>query len=403
VAGVRVLLTEGSSLTSREVITCLGPLGHELEVLDPDPMCLARFSRWTRRVHSAPRAADDPHEYVARLARTVSERAIDVVLPTHEQAWLLAAARAQLPAGLALGLADESAFARVQSKLSFAATLDELGLPQPEWRTVRAAGDLAGLGYPYWLKSPYSTAGAGVREVRDRRSRDRALSELLARSDGAVMAQQPAQGRYAQVQGLFDHGTLLAAHTSEQRGEGMGGSAAARLSVDHPAARAQLLRLGSALRWHGGITLDYMHVAGEPTFIECNPRTVEPANAAASGVNIADLQLRLSLGDRLQPGHLGRTGVRTHGLIALLIGAAGRGASRRELLSQLGEAALGRGAFAGSAEQLTPIVRDPPSAVPLAFVSARVLGAPSAAARIAAHAVESYTIPPETVAAVSAA
>lgn len=34
---VRVLLTEGSSLTSREVLTCLlGPLAYHLEVLDPD-------------------------------------------------------------------------------------------------------------------------------------------------------------------------------------------------------------------------------------------------------------------------------------------------------------------------------------------------------------------------------
>ena len=31
-----VLLTEGSSLTAREVVTCLGPLGYQLEVLHPD-------------------------------------------------------------------------------------------------------------------------------------------------------------------------------------------------------------------------------------------------------------------------------------------------------------------------------------------------------------------------------
>jgi hypothetical protein len=51
VTGVRVLLTEGSSLTSREVVTRLGPSGHHLEVLDPDPLCLMRFSRWVKKVH----------------------------------------------------------------------------------------------------------------------------------------------------------------------------------------------------------------------------------------------------------------------------------------------------------------------------------------------------------------
>jgi hypothetical protein len=53
VAGVRVLLTEGSSLTAREVVTCLGPVGHHLEVLDPDALCLARFSRWVAKAAAA--------------------------------------------------------------------------------------------------------------------------------------------------------------------------------------------------------------------------------------------------------------------------------------------------------------------------------------------------------------
>jgi len=65
----------------------------------------------------------------------------------------------------------------------------------------------------------------------------------------------------------------------------MGGSAAARLSVDHPVARRHLARLGEALQWHGGLTLDYLHVEGSPVFIECNPRTVEPANAAAASTS----------------------------------------------------------------------------------------------------------------------
>ena len=73
------------------------------------------------------------------------------------------------------------------------------------------------------------------------------------------MAQQPARGRYGQVQALFDHGRLVAVHTSVQTGTGIGGSAAARLSVDHPVARRDVALLGDALGWHGGLTLDYMH------------------------------------------------------------------------------------------------------------------------------------------------
>jgi len=34
------------------------------------------------------------------------------------------------------------------------------------------------------------------------------------------------------------------------------------------------------LDWHGGLTIDYLHVDGHPRLVEGNPRTVEPGNAA---------------------------------------------------------------------------------------------------------------------------
>ena len=284
---LRVLLSEGSSLTAREIVTCLGPLGYELEILDGNPFCLARFSRWVRRVHKAPAAGADPRGYLERLREVVETRQPDVVFPTHEQARLIAA---NVDRTLPVAVARVEAFERVQSKLAFAGLLDELGLPQPTWFRVKAAADISDMPFPYWLKSEFGTAGQAVRFVRDAASRDSALLALLV-DERELIAQRPADGQYAQAQGLFDEGRLIAAHTSVQVGIGVGGSAAARVSVDHPAARRSLAALGEEIGWHGGLTLDYLHVGGRPSFIECNPRTVEPANAAASGVNLADLQV----------------------------------------------------------------------------------------------------------------
>lgn len=401
VDGVRVLLTEGSSLTSREVVTCLGPAGYHLEVLDPDAMCLARFSRWVRKVHRCPRAGADPMTYLQTLGTVVAERRIDVVLPTHEQAWLLATARPLWAAGVRVAVAEAAAFERVQSKIAFAGLLEQLGLPQPKWRLVDSASDLADVSFPYWLKAAFSTAGQGVREVVDARSRDAALSALLG-ADMPVMVQQPAAGHYGQVQGLFDRGRLVAVHTSVQTGAGMGGSAAARLSVDHGTAREHIAVVGEALAWHGGLTLDYLHEDGSPQYIECNPRTVEPGNAAASGVNIPELQVRLTLGQEL-PGSacVGRPGVRTHGTIALLLGSASRGGSRRSLLGNIRDAVVRRGLYADSIEQLTPVLRDPPSLAPAGFVAARLLVSPGQAAGITETAVVNYSIGPRTLAEVA--
>jgi hypothetical protein len=55
----------------------------------------------------------------------------------------------------------------VERKVEFAHLIEELGLSQPRWRLVADPTQLATLPFPYWLKTAYSTAGHGVRLVRD--------------------------------------------------------------------------------------------------------------------------------------------------------------------------------------------------------------------------------------------
>lgn len=57
-----------------------------------------------------PSGRREPLAYVDFLTRIVAERAIEAVLPTHEQAWLLAAARRRLPDDLPLAVARPDAF-----------------------------------------------------------------------------------------------------------------------------------------------------------------------------------------------------------------------------------------------------------------------------------------------------
>ena len=394
---MRVILSEGSSLTAREFVTALGPHGHQIEVLDPDPFCLARWSRWVRRVHQCPSASNDPLGYLDVVRRLLDKDGYDVLLPTHEQAWLFSVARERIEPRVGLAVAAPSAFARVQSKIEFARLLDRVGLRQPAWTIVKES--TISWSYPFYLKAPFSTAGRGVRLVHNDTERARALAELR-RASSELMVQAPANGVYCQVQALFDHGKLLAAHASQQPATGMGGSAAARVSVDHEQPRRDIERLGAYLDWHGGLTLDYLFDGTSPTYIECNARTVEPANAVASGVDIPELQVRLSAGRRVSPLPAGRFGVRTHGAIAVLLGTA-LGKRRRTILGQMIRAALGRGEFRGSTEQLTPALRDPLSALPALFVCARLLFSPDAADSMAARAVSSYSVGPDAIAKLS--
>lgn len=229
---LRVLLSEASSLTAREHLTVLGAAGVRVEAMSSDRFALCRWSRWTRRLHRCPSPGTDPAGYLQAVSAVLAAGGFDALLPTHEQAWLFAVARDRLPPAAPVALAPAESFARVQSKVAFARLLDELGAPQPRWWLVEDDTVLGQIPYPYFLKAAFSTAGQGVRAVRAPADRVRALAELRAGGQ-ELIAQAAAAGQYGQVQALFDGRRLVAAHTSVLAGQGMGGSAAARLSVDH--------------------------------------------------------------------------------------------------------------------------------------------------------------------------
>lgn len=395
----RVLLTEGSSLTSRETLTALRSCGLDVDVLSCASLPLARFSRWRGRLLRVPNANADPLAYLEQLVSLVDEGGYIAVLPTHEQAWLLAEGRRAglVPDRVPLALASAEAFARVQGKIAFAELLDELDVPQPAWRSV-AAGDAGATGdatlpdlpLPFWVKADFGTAGRSTRRVHDAETFRRAVAALSA-SGARLMAQAEAPGTYGQVAGLFDQGRLVASHTTVQTGIGAGNSAAARLSVDFPLARKHLALVGERIGWHGSLTLDFMHVGGRPRYLECNPRMIEPGNAERAGVNFPALLMELSRGVSFDgPPLVGAPGVRTRSRQALLLGAAERSGTRRAVFEALVRPAPG-------IEVLTPVRADPPSIVPLAAVAARLLANPRSVAAIAAIAVGAYSVEPAAI------
>lgn len=389
---MRVLLSEASSLSAREHLTVLAASGVEVEAITTEMLPIARFSRWCARLHRLPRVDADPVAHLRGVAQLMESQRFDALLPTHEQAWLYAEGRRLLPPQCPVAVSSPQAFARVQGKIGFAHLADELGLSQPRWRQVSTAAEIIEFGLPCWLKLDHSTAGAGVAKV----STPSQAAEVVARwNPQAMMAQDPAIGGYAQVAALFDHGRLVAAHCSAALPgtRGAGGSAAARIGVDHPQAIADVTLLGAAVGWHGGLTLDYLHHDGVPTYLECNARTTEPANAFASGVDLPMLTIALSRGDKLPDAPLiGRPGVRTHTALNMTVGCVGQPQPRIGVLRTLGKAARWRLSRTSWDAQVLPL-SDPPSVVPVLVAGARVLVAPDSGGELVAGAANNYQVP----------
>ena len=389
---MRVLLSEGSGLTSRQVATRIGALGHHVEILSSTPFCLTRFTRHVRARHEVPRFADDPLAWFDAANRIAKTRAMDVLLPTQEQVAVLSALRGRL--GIATVVPHFAALRRVQDKIEAWRTLHAVGVPQPASVVARSIDDLATIAqFPVFVKRPISTASAGVRRAA---TADELIAAATALGLGKreLLVQLQASGRLAMVQALADHGRLIAHHANLRIIEGIGGGAAVKESVRLPALPEHLERLVQALDWHGPISMDVIITDEGPLVIDVNPRLVEPANALLSGVDLVGAMLELA--KDLHPPALpaGKPGARSQQLLLCVLGAAERG-SRRAVLRELIAALQRRGDYQDAAEELTPVSGDPVAAIPVVVATLATLIKPSLWRRFHAGATGRYALTPE--------
>ena len=398
----RILLSEGSSLSSREAITALGLAGHRVELLSSDPLCLGRFSRFVSRAHRAPASGADPDGYLKAVIETVEASGIDALLPVHEQAYLFAAAPQRLPARLGIALAGFAAFEQVQSKAGLAELLTRLDVPQPRTELVRSADEfVATRPYPFFVKAAFGTASTGVWRVRDGQQRDAVLAQLQQHDAFAegLLVQAAVTGSLERTQAVFDRGRMVASHIYRQVVEGPGGGDVLKISVVDAQVREIVMRIGHALDWHGALSFDYIRedVTGTPYFIDANPRLVEPMNAWFSGVDLPGALLKISLGETPPAQAPGREGVVTRlGLMGLLDAARQR-SRRRDVMREIMLLATSSGRYRGSREELVPLLTDPWCAIPLGVVITRLLRNPAAASRFSETTVAAYSLTPQAI------
>jgi predicted ATP-grasp superfamily ATP-dependent carboligase len=394
-ARLRILLTEGSSLSARHTLSALGPLGHTIDVCDARPaLCLARFSRYTGQIFRCPPFASDPAGYLEFvLARLRADR-YDVLLPVHDQAFLLSRFRDDLGKFTGLAVPAFDVMRRMQSKAGFTRVLRELSLPQPETILCSSAADIpAGTAFPAYLKLAHSTAGCGVWLVTSRQDLDTALARISQTVGGQFLIQQPATGAFCVAQSVFQQGRLVAAHCYSARAQGIGGSAWARTSVSHPVVVEHLERLGRHLAWHGALMLDYFYDPSTgPAYVDSNPRIGETMNATLSGVNLCEALVRVSRGEEVGRYPESRSGVRTHSLMMSLLALAQNTRSRRALFSELSDARARRGEYAASQEDLTRFRDDRRSLIPAAYLSGKLLLNPASADRVVQQTVDNYAL-----------
>lgn len=393
-----VLLTEGSSSSARQALYSLNRF--TVDIVDPARLCQCRFSSLVRRWYRCPSYAQDPAAYLRFIVGRIATGHYDVLLPTHEQVYLLAYFRDAFERRVGLAVPEFEAVRRLQSKVEFARVCQEVGLRAPEFQIIGDESDLQSVTtFPCFLKLAHGTGGLGVKRIHDQAELKREYQAFrdagLIHAVSEVLVQQPAKGNAGVVQSVFQHGRLLAAHCSEPRLVGLGGGQMIRESAVHQSVWADLEKLGRSLQWHGALFLDYFHdpETGQLEYVEANPRLGETLSARLCGANLCELMVGVSRGQTVEPLPPTQPGVWSHNGFQVLLARAIQGANRRDLIGELWQLLRGQGIYHAGENETTRVREDCLSIVPACAVVTQLLVQPKLADRIVRGTIENYALP----------
>lgn len=391
---MKILLPEGSSMSARDIVFALGR-NHTIDILDPSPVCQLRFSSLVRRWYRCPSYSRDPQAYLDYLLERLRSEKYDVLLPTHEQTYLLSRFREAIEQYVGLAVPDFAALEQMQSKAAFARLLDQLEIPSPPTKIIASPDELLQhTDFPCFVKVDFSTAGRGVWHVHNQQELQAAAAEIDFSHGREVLVQQPANGIQCTSLAIFDSGRILMCLPFHIRRPGVGGWGMNGESLDHPEVVEHMRRMGEHLKFHGALFVDYFFDQRTRTaqYIEANPRLGAAFFPALCGQDVANLFLNLSLKRPVKPLPAPRIGVRYHQGFLMLISAAKSGATRRQLLRQLCDAIRGRGFYTNSTDTITQPKLDLLSVIPATAVTLLLLISPRASHWLVRRTLENYAL-----------
>ncbi len=271
----RILITGARAPVAIDLARSFDAAGYEVHLADSVTPWAAKWSRVGRgRVHRLPPARWAFDDYAAALSALAATLDVELVIPTCEEVFYVAAAAAQK------GFADRTLAPELQtlrklhSKVSFAQLARSIGLSAPQTWTVSNAHELASLPVPedqLVFKPEYSRFGTATLIRPD--------SKRLARisfADGQAWAAQ-----------RFVEGTEVCLWSAAVRGRIVASAAyrpawrfghAASYGFEqfcNPAVEAVATRVAAETAMTGHLSFDIILTPqGEAVPIECNPRAV---------------------------------------------------------------------------------------------------------------------------------
>jgi len=258
-----------------------------------------------------------PYLYPERFIHTLAEKArqfnCQVVIPMHEEGFVIARYRDRLAPWLKVPLSDYDQIMTLHSKDRFYRLARRLDVPIPKTHIVGEDGDIDQIAdlisYPAVIKPRRAHGSFGLRYVYSPQQLRESCEQLMRRfgfqKDKTPIVQEYVAGVKHSVCLLFNQGQLRARCTFKFLREYpiRGGTAVLRISTREERMEQIALRVLQDLQWHGIAEAEFTLTPDRgPILMEINPRFWGSLyQGVAAGVDFPYLLFRMALDGDVEP------------------------------------------------------------------------------------------------------
>lgn len=280
----RILLTGGRSFVALDLARQFARAGHQVIVAESLPIHLCRYSKSVKKHYLVPRPNLQPEAYIDDIVCIVQEEQIDLLLPTCEEIFFIAAQRERLSEYCRVFVAPLWQMRALHSKWEFNQRARGYGLSVPETHLLTSQCDLqcflARNRRPFVLKPVFSRFATQVQVVEVEERAKSSFQHLTISADSPWVAQERIAGQLfcsysvARVGRLIAHVVYRADFTAGQ------GACIQFEPVEQREIDRWIEHFVEQEQFTGQIAFDFIVTsAGEVYPLECNPR-------ATSGIHL---------------------------------------------------------------------------------------------------------------------
>ncbi|MGO2745011.1 carbamoyl-phosphate synthase large subunit [Microbacterium sp.] len=270
-------MTSSRNTFALDIIRKLGSVGHTVVASDTYRDAIGNHSKYASEhaVTASPRF--DTDQFISDISDIVTRHDIDLIIPTFEEAFYLAARVEDLPAGVRLYAGRFEALARLHDKASFKRLVTDAGVPVPETIVATDDASLAAAieKYPrYFARAAFSRGGIGLLTNTGPLAGNIAVEDCKPTPDQPWLVQPFVDGPMVCSYSTIVDGRITSHCTYRAPEQWAHSTGITFLAVDSTDTLAYTQRIIDALGgdFTGQLSFDFVDNDGQLYAIECNPR-----------------------------------------------------------------------------------------------------------------------------------